>query len=81
MSNFASGHEIFIIYGCHLSERKFGTLTSRKMLKRYFGSVYTKFERNYQTFNKIQASRSFGRHVGEQNNSYTYHFVEKVKLP
>ena len=35
------------------------------MLKRC-GNVYTTSERNYQTFNKIQAKGSFGRHVGGQ---------------
>ena len=36
------------------------------MLKRWCGNVYSTSERNYQTFNKIQAKSSFGRHVGGQ---------------
>ena len=59
------------------------------MLKRCCGSAYSKFESNYQTFNKIQASCSFGRHVGGQscalqhggNTNHTVYFVEKIKLP
>ena len=30
------------------------------------GSVYSTSERNYETFNKIQAKSIFGRHVGGQ---------------
>ena len=30
------------------------------------GSVYSTSERNYETFNKIQAKSSFGRHFGGQ---------------
>ena len=36
------------------------------MLKRWCGNVYSTSECNYQTFNKIQAKSSFGRHVGGQ---------------
>ena len=36
------------------------------MLKRWRGNVYSTSERNYQTFNKIKAKSSFGRHVGGQ---------------
>ena len=34
------------------------------MLKRWSGNIYSTSERNYQTFNKVKAKRSFGRHVG-----------------
>ena len=33
------------------------------LLKRWCGNIYSTYERNYQTFNKIQAKSSFGRHV------------------
>ena len=36
------------------------------MLKRWCGNVYSTSEGNYQTFNKMQAKSSFGRHVGGQ---------------
>ena len=38
----------------------------RKMSKRWRGNVYSTSERNYQTFSKILAKSSFGRHVGGQ---------------
>ena len=31
------------------------------MLKRWSGNVYSTSERNYLTFNKVKAKRSFGR--------------------
>ena len=56
------------------------------MLKRWCGNVYSTSERNYQTFNKIQAKNSFGRHVGGQKYALqhggqykSYYFVEKSK--
>ena len=52
------------------------------------GNVYSTSERNYQTFNKIQAKSSFGRHVGGQEYALqhggqykSYYFVKKIKLP
>ena len=36
------------------------------MLIRLCGNAYSTSERNYQTFNKIQAKSSFGRYVGGQ---------------
>ena len=50
-------------YELPLSEQKFCTSTSRKLFKRWCGNFYSTSERNYQTFNKIQAKSSFGRHV------------------
>ena len=56
------------------------------MLKRWRGNVYSTSERNYQTFNKIEAKSSFGRHVGGQEYAIqhggqykSYYFVEKSK--
>ena len=56
------------------------------MLKRWRGNVYSTSERNYQTFNKIKAKSSFGRHVGGQEYAIqhggqykSYYFVEKSK--
>ena len=56
------------------------------MLKRWRGNVYSTSERDYQTFNKIKAKRSFGRHVGGQECALqhggqynSYYFVEKSK--
>ena len=36
------------------------------MSKRWCGDVNSTSERNYQTFNKLQAKSIFGRHVGGQ---------------
>ena len=36
------------------------------MLKSLCGNVYSTSEHNYQKFNKIEAKRSFGHHVGGQ---------------
>ena len=56
------------------------------MLKRWCDNVYSTSERNYQTFNKIEAKSSFGRHVGAQEYALqhggqykSYYFVEKSK--
>ena len=56
------------------------------MLKILSGNVYSTFERNYQTFNKILAQSSFGRHVGGQEYAVqhgghykSYYSVEKSK--
>ena len=56
------------------------------MLKRWCGNDYSTSERNYQTFNKIKAKSSFGRHIGEQEYALqhsgqykSYYFVEKSK--
>ena len=56
------------------------------MLKRWRGNVYSTSERNYQTFNKVKAKSSFGRHVGGQEYALqhggqykSYYFVEKSK--
>ena len=56
------------------------------MLKRWCGNVYSTSKRNYQTFNKIQAKISFGRHVEGQEYALqysgqykSYYFVEKSK--
>ena len=56
------------------------------MLKRLCGTVYSTSERNYQTFNKISAKSSFGRHVGGQEYALQhggqyklYYFVKKSK--
>ena len=62
--------------------------TFMKNVKSCCGSVYSKFERNYLTFNKIQSSCYFGRHDGGQSLALqyggqhkSYYFVEKIKLP
>ena len=54
------------------------------MLKGWCGNFYSASERNYQTFNKIQAKSSFGRHAGGQEDALknggqykSYYFVEK----
>ena len=56
------------------------------MLKRWSGNVYSTSERNYQTFNKVKAKSSFGRHVGgheyalQHGGQYkSYYFAEKSK--
>ena len=56
------------------------------MLKRWCGNVFSISERNYQTFNEIQAKSSFGRHVEGQEYALqhggqykSYYFVEKSK--
>ena len=56
------------------------------MLTRWCGNVYSTSERNNQTFNKVSAKISFGRHVGGQEfdvqhgGQYkSYYFVEKSK--
>ena len=56
------------------------------LLKRWCGNVNSTSERNYQTFNKIQAKSSFGRYVGGQEYALqhcgqykSYYFVEKSK--
>ena len=53
------------------------------MLKRWCGSFYSTSERNYQTFDQMQAKSSFGCHVGGQEYVFqhgdqykSYHFVE-----
>ena len=51
--------------------RNFALKLREKSLGRLCGIVFITFERNYQTFNKIQAKNSFSRHVGEQE--YTNH--------
>ena len=58
----------------------------KKILKKWCGNVYSTSERNYKTFNKIQAKSSFGRHVGGQEYALqhggqykSYCFVEKSK--
>ena len=59
------------------------------MLERRCVNVYSTSERNYQTFNKIQAKTSFGRNVGGQEYALqhggqykSYLFVEKnIYLP
>ena len=60
----------------------------KKNVQKICASVYIKFERNYQTFNKIRASYSFGRHIGGQSRAFqhgsqykSYCFVETIKLP
>ena len=54
------------------------------MLKRWCGSFYSTSERNYQTFDQMQAKSSFGCHVGGQEYVFqhggqykSYCFVEK----
>ena len=54
------------------------------MLKRGCGNVYSTSECNCQTFNKIYAKSSFGRHVGGQECALqyggqykSYYFAEK----
>ena len=56
------------------------------MLKRWCGNICSTSELNYQTFNKIQAESSFGRHVGGQEYALqhggkykSYYFVEILK--
>ena len=47
-----------------------------------------KFDPNDQTFNKIKASCSFGRHIEGQSRTLqrggqykSFYFVEKIRLP
>ena len=58
------------------------------MLKRWCGNIYGTSGCNYQTFNKIYAKSSFGRHVGAQECALqqlhggqykSCYFVEKLK--
>ena len=44
-------------YQLPLSEQKFCTLTSRKLLKRWCGNVFSTSEHNYRTFNKMVSGR------------------------
>ena len=48
------------------------------MLKRWCGNVYNASERNYQTFNKVQAKSGFGRYVGG-HKMITNYFVVSLK--
>ena len=57
------------------------------MLKRWCGNIYSTSQHNYQTFNKIKAESSFGRHVGGQEYALqhgtqykSYYFVEIFTL-
>ena len=58
----------------------------KNLKKRRYSNVYSTSERNYQTFDKLKAKRSFGRHVGGQEYALqhggqykSYYFVEKSK--
>ena len=55
-------------------------------MKMKVGNVFSISERNYQTFNEIQAKSSFGRHVEGQEYALqhggqykSYYFIEKSK--
>ena len=89
MSKFVAGHETKM---CDLKLwiASFWTeilhLNFKEIVEKMSGNVYSTSERNYQTFNKIQAKSSFGRHVGGQEYALqhggqykSYYFVEKSK--
>ena len=53
--------------------------TSRKLLRRLCVNAFITFERNYQTFNKIQAKRKFWPPCWRARVYKSYYFVEKSK--
>ena len=59
-------------------------LNFKENVERWCGNVNSTSERNYQTFNKLQAKSIFGRHVGGQEYALqhvgqykSYYFVDK----
>ena len=90
MSKFVAGDVTKIGFFKKIMNDLFlNTKLAPKFLEKWFKDDVVTFrartsERNYQTFNKIQAKSSFGRHVGGQEYALqhggqykSYYFVEK----